>query len=98
MNFTEHFHAAVAPAVFLSAEHALTDGELNTLIEIKLHVKTLFEFHSVGIIMLTPRFDLTQDDEQLIISIYARYANIRDTEVYVEATDFRFHSAPYYLR
>ncbi|XP_015122901.1 protein SHQ1 homolog [Diachasma alloeum] len=48
--------------------------------------------------MLTPRFELKQDDDEVTISIYARYANIRDTEVYVEGNDFRFHSSPYYLR
>ncbi|CAD6208199.1 GSCOCG00010451001-RA-CDS [Cotesia congregata] len=48
--------------------------------------------------MLTPRFELTQDDKELTINIYAPYANIKDTEVYVEKTDFRFFSSPYYLR
>ncbi|XP_008560549.1 protein SHQ1 homolog [Microplitis demolitor] len=48
--------------------------------------------------MLTPRFELSQDESELIINIYAPYANIKDTEVYVEKTDFRFFSSPYYLR
>ncbi|XP_011298682.1 protein SHQ1 homolog [Fopius arisanus] len=48
--------------------------------------------------MLTPRFDLKQDDEGITINIYARYANIRETEVYVDGNDFRFYSTPYYLR
>ncbi|XP_063994084.1 protein SHQ1 homolog [Diachasmimorpha longicaudata] len=48
--------------------------------------------------MLTPRFELQQDDEEVTVVIYALYANIKDTEVYVEGNDFRFYSSPYYLR
>ncbi|XP_078050411.1 protein SHQ1 homolog isoform X1 [Augochlora pura] len=48
--------------------------------------------------MLTPRFEISQTDTEVSIIIYAPYANIKDTEVYVEKTDFRFYSAPYYLR
>ncbi|XP_031840180.1 protein SHQ1 homolog isoform X2 [Nomia melanderi] len=48
--------------------------------------------------MLTPRFEITQTDTEVTIIIYAPYANIKDTEVYVDGTDFRFYSTPYYLR
>lgn len=48
--------------------------------------------------MLTPRFELSQTDSEVIIDVHAPYANIKDTEVYVEGTDFRFYSTPYYLR
>ncbi|XP_076647424.1 protein SHQ1 homolog isoform X1 [Halictus rubicundus] len=48
--------------------------------------------------MLTPRFEITQTDTEVAIVIYAPYANIKDTEVYVDGTDFRFYSTPYYLR
>ncbi|XP_029042620.1 protein SHQ1 homolog isoform X1 [Osmia bicornis bicornis] len=48
--------------------------------------------------MLTPRFEITQTDAEVAIMIHAPYANIKDTEVYVEGTDFRFYSTPYYLR
>ncbi|XP_043517571.1 protein SHQ1 homolog isoform X1 [Frieseomelitta varia] len=48
--------------------------------------------------MLTPRFEITQTDTEVAIIIHAPYANIKDTEVYVDGTDFRFHSTPYYLR
>ena len=48
--------------------------------------------------MLTPRFKLIQSDEEVFITVYAPYANIRDTEIHVEGNDFRFFSNPYYLR
>ncbi|XP_006608782.1 protein SHQ1 homolog isoform X1 [Apis dorsata] len=48
--------------------------------------------------MLTPRFEISQTDTEVAITIHAPYANIKDTEVYVDATDFRFYSTPYYLR
>ncbi|XP_017797503.1 PREDICTED: protein SHQ1 homolog [Habropoda laboriosa] len=48
--------------------------------------------------MLTPRFEITQTDTEVSIIIHAPYANINDTEVYVDGTDFRFYSTPYYLR
>ncbi|XP_034934864.1 protein SHQ1 homolog [Chelonus insularis] len=48
--------------------------------------------------MLTPRFELLQTDNELIVKVHAPYANIKDTEVYVEGTDVRFFSSPYYLR
>ncbi|XP_015588797.1 protein SHQ1 homolog isoform X2 [Cephus cinctus] len=48
--------------------------------------------------MLTPRFELTQSDSEVVITVHAPYANIKDTEVYVDGTDFRFFSSPYYLR
>lgn len=48
--------------------------------------------------MLTPRFELTQTENEVVVTVHAPYANIKDTEVYVEEYDFRFYSAPYYLR
>ena len=48
--------------------------------------------------MLTPRFEITQTDTEVAITVHAPYANIKDTEVYVDGTDFRFFSNPYYLR
>lgn len=48
--------------------------------------------------MLTPRFELSQTETEILFVIHAPYANIKDTEVYVEDTDFRFSSTPYYLR
>ena len=48
--------------------------------------------------MLTPRFDLNQDDNFLIVTIYAPFTNISDTEIFMEDLDFRFFSKPYFLR
>lgn len=48
--------------------------------------------------MLTPRFELTQTEDEVLVVIHAPYANIKDTEVHVEECDFRFFSNPYYLR
>jgi protein SHQ1 len=48
--------------------------------------------------MLTPRFELSQTNDELNIIIHAPYANIKDTVVHIEGTDFRFYSTPYYLR
>ncbi|XP_053989850.1 protein SHQ1 homolog isoform X1 [Hylaeus volcanicus] len=48
--------------------------------------------------MLTPRFEITQTDAEVAIIIHAPYANVKDTEVYVDGSDFRFYSTPYYLR
>ncbi|XP_058800567.1 protein SHQ1 homolog [Phymastichus coffea] len=47
--------------------------------------------------MLTPRFELSQTEDNLKIIIHAPYANIKDTVVHVDGTDFRFYSTPYYL-
>jgi len=48
--------------------------------------------------MLTPRFEVTQNDKFLIITIYAPFTNLQDTEIFMDLTDFRFYSKPYYLR
>ncbi|XP_011690248.1 PREDICTED: protein SHQ1 homolog isoform X2 [Wasmannia auropunctata] len=48
--------------------------------------------------MLTPRFELTQNDEEVTMIIHAPYANIKDAEVSVDGTDFLFSSTPYFLR
>ncbi|XP_011871376.1 PREDICTED: protein SHQ1 homolog isoform X2 [Vollenhovia emeryi] len=48
--------------------------------------------------MLTPRFEITQTDAEVTIVVHAPYVNIKDTEVYVDGTDFRFLASPYYLR
>ncbi|KAL0114988.1 hypothetical protein PUN28_010509 [Cardiocondyla obscurior] len=48
--------------------------------------------------MLTPRFEITQTEAEVTIIVHAPYANIKDAEVYVEGTDFRFYCTPYYLR
>lgn len=48
--------------------------------------------------MLTPTFDLSQNDEFLIISIQLPYAKISEIDIHYEDTDFIFYSKPYYLR
>lgn len=48
--------------------------------------------------MLTPRFELSQDNDYLILSIHAPFAKVSDTEFYIENLEIRFYSKPYYLR
>ncbi|KAJ9600861.1 hypothetical protein L9F63_000973, partial [Diploptera punctata] len=48
--------------------------------------------------MLIPRCELTQSDDKVFITIYAPYAVVADSEIYVDEDDFRFFSKPYYLR
>lgn len=48
--------------------------------------------------MLTPNFELDQTDDYLIIKIKARFANVSETEIDVNGTQFVFFSSPYYLR
>ncbi|EEC09152.1 conserved hypothetical protein [Ixodes scapularis] len=48
--------------------------------------------------MLTPAFELRQDNSFLIIEIKAPYSKISDAEIYFHDEDFKFYSKPYYLR
>ena len=48
--------------------------------------------------MLTPRFKISQDDRFVEISIYAPFTHVSETEIFMEGTDFRFYSKPYFLR
>ncbi|XP_029639621.1 protein SHQ1 homolog isoform X1 [Octopus sinensis] len=48
--------------------------------------------------MLTPRFELSQDDDFLHIIIDAVLAKISDTEIFIDDDEFIFYSTPYYLR
>ncbi|PNF43936.1 hypothetical protein B7P43_G02786 [Cryptotermes secundus] len=48
--------------------------------------------------MLTPKFELTQTETKVCITVFAPYTNISETEIYIEKNDFRFFSPPYYLR
>lgn len=48
--------------------------------------------------MLTPRFTFNQDEKFLTINIYAPFTHIDQTEIFMDGEDFRFSSAPYYLR
>ncbi|CAJ0952291.1 unnamed protein product, partial [Mesorhabditis belari] len=51
-----------------------------------------------GLSMLTPIFEIEQEENNLIIKIHARYAKISDTEVEYCDDLFVFSSKPYYLR
>uniref|UniRef100_A0A224Z766 Protein SHQ1 homolog n=1 Tax=Rhipicephalus zambeziensis TaxID=60191 RepID=A0A224Z766_9ACAR len=48
--------------------------------------------------MLTPAFELRQDDDFLIIEIKAPYSKISEAEIYFHEEEFTFYSKPYYLR
>lgn len=48
--------------------------------------------------MLTPAFQLRQDENFLTIEIRAPYTKITQAEIYFDEDDFRFCSAPYFLR
>ncbi|XP_077978268.1 protein SHQ1 homolog [Glandiceps talaboti] len=48
--------------------------------------------------MLTPAFELSQDQDFLRILIKAKFAKVDDAEVHVDGDEFRFYSSPYYLR
>ena len=48
--------------------------------------------------MLTPRFSLDQDDTYLIVTIYAPFTHLSETEIFFDEKDFRFFSKPYFLR
>lgn len=48
--------------------------------------------------MITPRFKLNQDENFLFVNIHAPFSRVSDAEIFMEGTDFRFHSNPYYLR
>ena len=48
--------------------------------------------------MITPRFQLSQDENFLFITIHAPFSRVSDADIYMASSDFRFHSNPYYLR
>lgn len=48
--------------------------------------------------MLTPFFELSQTDKEVILLIRAPMCNINDTELTVEEEKVIFYSSPYYLR
>ncbi|CAH1783363.1 unnamed protein product [Owenia fusiformis] len=48
--------------------------------------------------MLTPAFEIAQDANTIIVVIQAPYTKVSDTEVFIDGTDFKFYSKPYFLR
>ena len=47
--------------------------------------------------MLTPKFEIDQDTEYLIIRIYAPYIKVSSVETYIDGNTFQFHCRPYFL-
>lgn len=48
--------------------------------------------------MLTPRFELSQNDDTVTVTIFAPNARLQDTEVVVHENILFFTSTPYFLR
>ncbi|XP_022254832.1 protein SHQ1 homolog isoform X2 [Limulus polyphemus] len=48
--------------------------------------------------MLTPRFELTQNPQFVILVIHAPYTKVTDAELFFHGNDFKFFSKPYFLR
>jgi len=48
--------------------------------------------------MLVPKFEISQDDKFVILSIHAPYTKITDVEYWIEGTSFSFFAKPYILR
>jgi protein SHQ1 len=48
--------------------------------------------------MITPKFKLEQDDEQLTATIHAPFGSLKDAEVYVDNDCFTFWAKPYLLK
>ena len=46
----------------------------------------------------TPRFEVTQNDEYVLINIAVPYVRVSDAEFVVEGTTFSFHCTPYLLK
>ncbi|XP_074646856.1 protein SHQ1 homolog [Tubulanus polymorphus] len=48
--------------------------------------------------MLTPAFEISQDEHFLTIIIKCPMSKVKDTEIFMEEDEFKFYSKPYYLR
>ncbi|XP_071816381.1 protein SHQ1 homolog [Apostichopus japonicus] len=48
--------------------------------------------------MLTPAFEVCQEDDFLTLIIKARFARVSETEIFVDGKAFKFYSKPYFLR
>ncbi|EDV25406.1 uncharacterized protein TRIADDRAFT_2681, partial [Trichoplax adhaerens] len=48
--------------------------------------------------MLTPKFEVSQNDQFIIIAIKVPYGKVADMEIYAKDTEFLFHMHPYFLR
>ena len=48
--------------------------------------------------MLTPRFEVSQTAEAVIVTIYAPFAQVSEVELSFLEDTFIFYCSPYYLR
>ncbi|XP_068714980.1 protein SHQ1 homolog [Montipora foliosa] len=48
--------------------------------------------------MIPPVFDLSQDDDFVLVIIRTPYVKISDVEFYIDGTEFKFYVKPYFLR
>ena len=48
--------------------------------------------------MITPKFELAQNDMFVILTMHVPYIKVSDSEIYIEGTEFKFYLKPYYLR
>lgn len=48
--------------------------------------------------MITPVFEITQDEQYLFITIKAPYSKVSEVDIFIDGQDFKFHAKPYFLR
>ncbi|OLY79711.1 Protein shq1 [Smittium mucronatum] len=48
--------------------------------------------------MITPKFQVSQDDENIFITIFIQHVRAKNIEFDVDGNEFRFFANPYYLR
>ena len=48
--------------------------------------------------MITPSFDIRQDDDFVIVDIRVRHVRADDMDFYVMQEEFKFYCKPYFLR
>jgi hypothetical protein len=48
--------------------------------------------------MITPKFDVTQDDDFVIVRLVVPYAKLEEMDFYLVGTEFKFVMQPYFLR
>ncbi|XP_031548926.1 protein SHQ1 homolog [Actinia tenebrosa] len=48
--------------------------------------------------MLTPAFDLSQDENFVIVTIKTPYVKISDVDFFIDGNEFKFYVKPYFLR
>lgn len=48
--------------------------------------------------MLTPPFDVTQDDDFVVVHLRIPFAKLEDMDFYIDGTNFKFYMRPYFLQ